>query len=110
MRNWPALLVAPVLALVDQSAAYALLPWACATQNAPWLNGVHLVFLLGALATLVPAARGVRASHGLRKADSGEAGDRPRLLPIAALLVGLLSSLVIVAMWIPHAVLSPCYG
>ena len=55
MRIWFALLAAPILALTDQSIAYAMTGWACAHQQAVALHGVHLVFFAASVAGTIAA-------------------------------------------------------
>jgi len=62
MRTWPGIVLAPLLALADQSVAYALVEWGCHAQQFASLHIVHLVFLLATLATLVPAWRAARTN------------------------------------------------
>jgi hypothetical protein len=110
MRVWPAFL-APLVALLDQSVAYALVPWACATQNAHAIDGVHLFFLATIVLATLPAwadARRYRAT--LTPNDAGEAGGRPRMMSVVSALAGALSALVIVALWAPQWFLSPCFA
>jgi hypothetical protein len=110
MRVWPAFL-APLIALTDQSVAYSLVEWACATQNAHVLHWVHFTFLAVAIMVTLPAwAEARRYSMVLEPNDAGEAGGRVRMMFVVAALSGALSSLVIVALWAPTWFLSPCFG
>ena len=109
MRVWPAFL-APLVALLDQSVAYSLVPWACATQNAHAIDGVHFVFLAAVVVATLPAwadARRYRAT--MSPNDAGEAGGRLRMMSVVAALSGALAALVIVAMWVTQWFLSPCF-
>ena len=45
MRTWVALIVAPLLALTDQTVAFALVHWACAQQSIWVVHLSHIVFL-----------------------------------------------------------------
>ena len=106
MRIWFALLVAPILALTDQSVAYAMTGWACAHQQAFALHGVHLVFFAATIT-------GTIAAWGLWRATSpsrtrNETLARRHFLAGLATASGALSALAIAAMWIPNWVLSPC--
>ena len=105
MRSLAALVVAPLLALTDQSVAYAFVGWACAHQHA--MGGVHAVFLAATLLLAVAAARSLSAAGGPAPGREGEPGDR-RMLALLALLASLLACLVIAAMWIPHFAIAPC--
>jgi len=93
-RVWPALLVAPLLALASIGFGYALVPSACAKDG--WLlHGFIFVCLLVSVATT-----------GLAYAD------RPRhkepFLPLIATWSGAFFSLVIAAQWATTLFISPC--
>ena len=45
MWTWPALLLAPLLALAEQSIVYALSTPTCQTQREAYLHGVPIVFI-----------------------------------------------------------------
>ena len=80
MRTWFALLAAPVLALADQAIAYA---------------------------AAIAAGQRWRATA---LAPAGEAGARRHFLAGIATGTATLSALVILAMWIPAWLLSPCFS
>jgi hypothetical protein len=109
MRNWTALLLAPCLVLADQGVAYAMVGWSCASQNHGAAHFVHGAFLLATIATLVPAWRAYRIAGGDSIA-AGASAPRAAVLAQTALLAGALSAAMIVAMWIPQWVLSPCFA
>ena len=108
MRIWFALLVAPILALTDQSIAFAMTGWACANQQAFAMHGVHLLFLAATLAATIVAWGRWRAT--LRAKTSDETLARRRFLAGLATASGALSALVIAAMWVPNWMLSPCFA
>ena len=110
MRTWPGIVLAPLLALADQSLAYALVPWGCHAQQFTALQHVHLVFLVAALATLVPAWAGAMRRSAPQAALPGDSHDREHFMCVVAVMTGSLSALVIVALWIPQWVLSPCFA
>jgi hypothetical protein len=99
MSSWPALLIAPLLVLAEQSLAYALAPALCATQQGAWLHAVAAPFVLASAALTWRAARALRFAA-------------PAQLFMARLGtgVGALSTLVLLALWIPKWVLEPCIG
>ena len=109
MRHWPALILAPLAALADQSIAYAMAGWGCAHQQRLPLHLVHALFLFAALAMTLVAFRASRPAFRDLRSPSPMA-ERDGFMGISATLVGLLSAAVIVAMWIPHWFLSPCFG
>jgi hypothetical protein len=106
MRIWFALLAAPILALTDQSVAYAMTGWACAHQQAFAMHGVHVLFLLVTIAGTIAAAGLWRATSSSRTRD--ETLARRHFLAGLATASGALSALAIVAMWIPNWLLAPC--
>jgi len=103
---WPALILAPLLALADQSAAYALAPWLCGHQQTAMGHAVHVLFLVAIVITGVPAWAAARV---LAPAEKTSSEGRPMLAVVAA-LVALLSIVIVVALWIPQWVLSPCFS
>jgi hypothetical protein len=106
MRIWLALLVAPMLALADQGVGLSMATWACAHQLGTWMHAVHFVFLAAAAASTFLAWQAWRAAdHAYAQT---EAGARRRFVAGLALATGAFSTLVIVALWVPNWVLSPC--
>lgn len=110
MRSWPGIVLAPALALADQSVAYALVQWGCHAQQFAALQLVHLVFLVAALATIVPPWAGAMRPPVADAGRPGDNHDRDHFMCVVAVMVGSLSALVIVALWIPQWVLSPCFA
>ncbi|MGN6389128.1 MAG: hypothetical protein ACTHL1_06425 [Burkholderiaceae bacterium] len=107
MSSWPALLLAPLLALISQSVAYALVTPSCARQGTMILHAVYLIALALAVGCTLLAWRERREADAAQRPD--DAAERgPRFLASVAALVGTLSCLVIFAMWIPEWFLSPC--
>ena len=104
MRIWPALLLAPALALADQVIAFAVIGWACAQGRPIAVHAVHVVFLVAAAATLPPAWRGWKKSRARRAAD----GERQSFLAGLAVGSALLAVLVIAAMSLPTWSIAPC--
>ena len=125
MLSWPALLLAPLIALGELSIAYALVSPSCASQDRTLLHAVAAVSLFLVLAMTVLAWRewhadGPTPGDGLdarqrltvptvTSADSADAAERPRFVAQIAVVVGALSALVSIALWLPVWVLSPCY-
>jgi len=125
MLSWPALLLAPLVALGQLSIAYSLVTPACASQSRGELHAVALVSLILVLATVAMAWRGWRrhagpaarrgaapsgeSERGVSAAESDSAAKRPHFVALVALLVGSLSALVSIVLWLPIWFLSPCY-
>ena len=115
MGNWPALLVAPSLALTNLTVTYALVTPSCSRQNMLAPNLVSAALLLLCAWMSWSAWRNWRAARdGRGRADGPTAGetdaapDRPPFLALVATMVGALSCLVVLAQWFPQWVLSPC--
>jgi hypothetical protein len=104
MRIWPALLLAPALALADQLIAFSIVGWACARGQPLVVQAVHVAFLAAALATL-PSAW-----HAWKQRHAQDAAARERESFLAGLAVGsaALSALVIAAMSLPAWSIGPC--
>lgn len=112
MGTWPALLLAPLLALAEQSIVYALATPTCQSQREAWLHGVPLLFFAACVALTLLAWREARRlrTDAMPALDADRRAMRPYFLAWAAIGVGALSSLVILALWIPQWVLSPCFS
>ena len=120
MRVWPALLVTPLLALGHLSLAYALVTPSCARQDHATLHALTAASLLVSLLMTLPAwviwrrltrseeAGSEDARSRTSHTDASHARSRQPFLALVATLVGTLSTLVIVAMWLPLWVLPPC--
>ena len=107
MRIWLALIVAPLLALTDQSVAFALVGWSCEHQTALPVHASHALFL--ALTTGVAASGWLAWSRtALVPLREGDAVRRRHFLAGIAFAVATLSALAIVAMWIPTWMISAC--
>jgi hypothetical protein len=107
--SWPALILAPLLALAEQALAYALATPSCAQQQGVWLHAVPLVFLLAAGgATALAWSDARRRAAGAGHADGDAAAGNGYFLSCAATGVGALACVAIVAMWVPLWWLPPC--
>jgi hypothetical protein len=106
MRIWVALIVTPLLALTDQTVAFALVHWACAHQSTWVVHLSHVVFLAIAMAAAVGAWLRWRVTA--ISADTGETMIPFHFLAGVAMMVAVLSAAAIIAMWIPTWMISPC--
>jgi hypothetical protein len=133
---WPALLLAPLLALGNLSLGYSLVTPSCAHQDGVGLHLVASVSLLLALAMtalaahawnrLVDAAGAAATGEGARatgrpagsgpgstatattRSDATRRESRPPFVALVSTLTGALSCLVIAAMWLPTWLLPAC--
>jgi uncharacterized membrane protein YidH (DUF202 family) len=109
MGNWPALLLAPTLALTNLSITYALVAPSCAHQSMLMPNAVAAVsLLLCAWMSRAAWRNWVDARSMSREAARDRVTDRPPFLALVSCLVGVLSCLAVVMQWFPQWVLSPC--
>ncbi|MBW8756355.1 MAG: hypothetical protein JF586_01975 [Burkholderiales bacterium] len=104
MRIWPALLLAPALALADQVIALAAVGWACARGQPVLVHAVHVAFFAAAVATLPAAWRDWKESRTRHAA----ADERESFLAGLAVGSAALSVLVIAALSLPTWVIGPC--
>ena len=107
MRIWLALVIAPLLALADQTVAFALVGPGCATQSTVLLHGSHALFLALAIATVVAGWRSWRET-AVAPARDGPGVLQRHFLAGIAVTVAVLSAAAIAAMWIPTWLISPC--
>src|ERR1700712_4056124 len=110
MRSWPALLLAPLTALAQQAICLSLTEHACQQQTTIALHAVCGGCILAILAMTALAAVDWRATAGVRSARASDTARalRPRFIAASGLLVGALSALVSLSMWMPVWVLGPC--
>ena len=106
MRIWFALIGAPLLALTDQSVAFALVGWACAHQSAALAHAPH-VFFLAVTAGCTFAAWQSRRGTTSASSTPSAAGEQQFLARLAT-VIAALSTLAIMAMWIASWMISPC--
>lgn len=110
MANWPALLVAPSLALTNLSITYALTTPECSHQSDVAMHVVSAVILAICVLLTLQAWRNWLAQGGgsVTPPRQDDAAVRGRFMSAVAGMVGTLSSLVVIAQWFPQWVLSPC--
>jgi hypothetical protein len=108
LPNWPALLVAPSLALGHLSVVYALVTPSCTRQTTAVLHGAAAATLLLCVLLTWPAFANWR--RGSAHASSDDAAARRRFVALVAWLAGALSCVVVLAQWLPMWILSPCFA
>jgi hypothetical protein len=106
--NWPALLVAPSLALGNLSVVYSLVTPSCAMQTTLLLHGLSGVTLVLCLLLALPPLLRWRRRGGHTGSD--DPAVRDRFMALMAWLVGVLSAFMVLAQWLPLWVLSPCFA
>src|SRR5918999_31200 len=99
MRLWPALIVPPVAFLSALTAAYALVPWACATQRHLPLHGVALICLAICAGGIVLAFRDWQSAGVEEPDDRGDEIVRVRFVAVLGLLMSGLMTLTTLTLW-----------
>ncbi|RZI82460.1 MAG: hypothetical protein EOP38_15880 [Rubrivivax sp.] len=112
MWTWPALLITPSLVIGEMTLAFALTSPACAAQGGSWLHLVPaLAVLIAAILTALALAESRRRRADLApviQADGDTRATHGLFVAHVASGVGILSTLVLIALWIPVWVISPC--
>lgn len=108
MKNWPALVVAPTLALSNLAVTYALVTPSCSHQNMLAPRVVSALLLLVCAWMSWAAWRNWADAGSHREQPSDAAPQRRPFVALVAFMTGSLSCLVVIAQWFPQWVLSPC--
>ena len=104
-------IASPSLVLVQQSIAYALVPWSCARQTAAPLHALLAATAAVILFGLFTSWHRWRGGRVGKEADAQGGVTEARADFTVALdaMLSLVSLLVVVAQWIGVFVLSPCH-
>jgi len=105
MAYWLGIVVAPTVMLTQISLAYALVPWACASQHHHVLDAVSGVALLATLAMTAVSWREMRLT---RPRQGTPLGARQAFLAEIAVAVAALSTLSVLAQWATRLAIPPC--
>ena len=108
MPNWPALVLAPSVALANTAIAYALVSPSCAQQDVTTLHLVTIASLLACALFTFGAYLNWQGARVLAGPQEAPDQARRRFLSQVATLCGLLSTLVVLAEWLPVFMVSPC--
>ena len=102
MRILSALILAPLLALLDQGVGFSMVGWSCAH------GGIVALHALNLLCLAATAALAVLAGAEWRRTARAIAGVCDHFLYGVATAAASLSALAIVAMWLAVWMISPC--
>jgi hypothetical protein len=108
MRLWIPILLTPLFALLQQSANYALVPFACEKQQHAPIHLVALVSLLVAVTGVWMAWTALREAGVHSPGDWGDPLSRRRFLAILGMSLSALMALTILAQWLTAAFIAPC--
>lgn len=107
---WTGLMAGPLLALSSQLALYAATPIACEAGNAVALHVLGAVTVLLAVAASLLAWTHWRRTGGDWPGEEGGVAGRSRFLAALGTASSAFFALVVLAMWAPTFVMSPCQG
>jgi heme A synthase len=111
VKSWLGLVLAPSIALGAQSVMYSMVTPECSAQTR---MGMHVAAAVALVLILALAARSFgesslhRHDPACADSDAAHALAARRFLANLATAVATLSALVILGMWVPLWVLSPC--
>jgi hypothetical protein len=108
MRLWISILITPLVALLQLSANYALVPLACEKQQHAPIHLIAGLSLVAALAGMWMAWTAWREAGVQSPGDYGDAYSRSRFLAVVGLSLSALMALTIVAQWLTAAFIAPC--
>jgi hypothetical protein len=108
--NWlaVAIILGPVIALVNQALIYAMDSWACERATSAPLHAVAGLCLVLSLATAIWSIRALRERASGRVGDNDDERRRFRFMALTAVGTSVLSSLVVIAQWAAVIVFAPC--
>lgn len=108
MRLWIPILITPLIALLQLSANYALVPYACEKQAHAPIHLVAAVSLAGAIAGVWMAWGAWREAGGHAAGAWGDPLSRRRFLAAIGMSLSALMALTIIAQWLTSAFIAPC--
>ena len=102
------LLLAPVVALMNQELIYATDIWACGHSLRATIHIVPALCLVVTIGCIVTAFRNWQAvGEGLEE-EAATVAARTRFLALMGIVISVFSSLVILAQWAAVFVFQPC--
>jgi hypothetical protein len=105
---WAGILAGPVAWAFDLEASYAVVKWACHTQNHGVLPLITMVSLAVVLAGVIFSWKALNRTSNERSTDGGQPQQRARFMAVLGLASCALFALQIIAGAIPHWVLDAC--
>ena len=99
---------APLAALYMQVVAYAGVQWSCGHNNPITAHIIPVVFLLLGVVAVWVSWRDWSVVGRISRAEGATLGERTRFLAFSGLLLSSFSIVLILALWLPMIVFSPC--
>jgi len=105
---WAGILAGPVAWAFDLEASYAVVKWACHTQNHEVLPLITLVSLAVVLAGAIFSWKALIRTSNETSMDGGQPRQRARFMAVLGVASSALFALQIFAGAIPHWMLDAC--
>jgi ABC-type multidrug transport system fused ATPase/permease subunit len=105
---WVGVLTGPIAALTQLEANYALVLWACQRAHEWPLHLVSLIALVVTIAAGMFAIRNWQWAGRQIEDDGAGAISRGHFMAVVGTLISALTSLVIIAQWLPVFAYGPC--
>jgi hypothetical protein len=113
--RWPGILGlaygfvgAPLSALYMQVIAYAGVQWACGHRNPITIHVVPAIFLLLGIVAVWLSWRDWSAVGRVTRAEGATISHRTRFIALSGLILSAFGVVLILAMWLPMFVFTPC--
>ena len=105
---WAGILAGPVAWAFDLEASYAVVKWACHTQNREVLPLITIVSLAVVLAGAIISWKALNRTSNDTSMDGGQPRQRARFMAVLGVASCALFALQILAGAIPHWMLDAC--
>ena len=105
---WAGILAGPVAWAFDLEASYAVVKWACQTQNHVVLPMITMVSLAVVLAGAISSWKALNRTSSETSMDGGQPRQRARFMAVLGVASCALFALQILAGAIPHWMLDAC--
>ena len=106
-KQWALVIAPPAIVFFQQQVSYGLVSWACSRArplvHLPTIVALVLLGLVALSSWRVLSEVGVRAPGDERSSDA-----RGRFMAVCSLTLSAFALLLIIAQWLPAAILHPC--
>src|SRR4051812_2214552 len=99
---------APLSALYMQLTAYAGVQWSCGHRNPITIHVIPVIFILLGVIALWLSWRDWTVVGRLTRAEGATISERTRFVALSGLILSAFSIVLMLALWLPMIVFSPC--